>query len=160
MKISISFLDNLNRRWFNIAMEWTKDGYLVTDDVHHFDVDSIHNFLTNSYWAKGRSKEAVITTIQNSFSIGLFYNGEQIGFARVITDYITFAYLCDVYVLEGHRKKGIGHFLMDCLLQHSKFSSVKWLLKTTYAQSLYKDFGFKEFESSFGWMTRTPVKGI
>lgn len=82
---------------------------------------------------------------------------EQIGFAHVITDYCTFAYLCDVYIIENHRKKGLGHFLMECLLQHPKLSSVKWLLKTTYAQSLYKDFDFKNLESPFGWMTRTAV---
>ena len=139
-------------------MEWKKDSYFVTDNPSRHDLESIYHFLTSSYWAKGRTKEMVAESIRHSFTLGMFSGEDQIGFARVITDYCTFAYLCDVYVLEAHRKKRLGHFLMECLFQHPKLASVKWFLKTTYSQSLYKDFEFKEFDSSSGWMTRTPIK--
>lgn len=140
-------------------MEWKKDTYLVTDDQEQLDLNAIHHFLTNSYWAKGRSKETLTNSIHHSFTLGMFCDGEQIGFARVITDYSTFGYLCDVYILEAHRKKGLGHFLMECLFQHPRLTSIKWLLKTSYSQSLYKDFNFKEFESTFGWMIRSsPIQ--
>jgi len=137
------------------SMEWKKDSYIVSDDSSKLDLDAIHVFLTNSYWAKNRTKEVVATSIQNSFTLGMYTpDGQQMGFSRVITDYVTFAYLCDVYILETHRKNKLGHFLMECLFEHPKLSAVKWILKTTNAQSLYRDFNFVDFESSFGWMTR------
>lgn len=150
---------SLFRACFNLTermrrMQWQKEDFVVSDEKSKLDVDSIHQFLCTSYWAKDRSKETVITSVEQSFTLGLFYKERQIGFARAITDYCTFAYLCDVYVAEEFRKNGLGHFLMDCLFKHPGLSSVKWLLKTTNAQSLYQDFGFKDIESAFGWMMR------
>jgi N-acetylglutamate synthase-like GNAT family acetyltransferase len=135
-------------------VEWRKDSFLVSDDPNRLDVTAIHQFLISSYWAEGRKKEVVEDSIRNSFSLGLYQEGKQIGFARAVTDFATFAYLCDVYVLPEFRKQRLGHFLMECLFQHPKVSSLKWLLKTTSSQSLYKDFEFKEIESAFGWMIR------
>lgn len=135
-------------------MEWEKDSFIVSDDTSKLNIDVIHHFLTNSYWGKGRTRELVIDCIQNSFSLGLFFEEKQVGYARVITDYSTFAYLCDVFVLEEYRKNRLGHFLMECLFKHPKLNSVKWLLKTSSAQSLYRDFKFKELDSTFGWMQR------
>lgn len=138
----------------NIIMEWKQGEFVVSDDKKIFDVEAIHNFLTDSYWAKGRSLQIVQESISHSFCLGLFSNGRQIGFARAITDHCTFAYLCDVYVLESYRRQGLGHFLMKSLFNHPKVQGVKWLLKTTYFQSLYADFKFQDMESSFGWMIR------
>lgn len=135
-------------------MEWEKDSFIVSDDMSKLDIELIYKFLTNSYWGKGRTKELIYDSIQNSFSLGLYLNGNQIGFARAITDYYTFAYLCDVFVIEEFRRKNLGHFLMDCLFKHPKLNKVKWLLKTTNAQTLYQDFNFKELDSTFGWMLR------
>lgn len=135
-------------------MEWEKDSFIVSDDVCKLDLEVIYEFLTNSYWGKGKTKELISDSIKNSFSLGLYFNGKQIGFARAITDYSTFAYLCDVFILEEYQRKHLGHFLMDCLFRHPKLSSLKWLLKTTNAQSLYQDFNFKELDSTFGWMLR------
>ena len=135
-------------------MEWQKDSYTVSDDITKLDIKMIHDFLTNCYWAKGRTQDVVVESIQNSFALGLYHNEQQIGFARAITDYSTFAYLCDVFVLEEYRRKHLGHFLMECLFNHPKLSAVKWLLKTTDAKSLYQDFNFKELESPLGWMLR------
>lgn len=122
-------------------MEWKKDSFVVSDDVSKLDLNVIYEFLTNSYWGKGRTKELISDSIQNSFSLGLYYNDSQIGFARVITDYCTFAYLCDVFILEQYRRKHLGHFLMDCLFKHPKLNSLKWLLKTSAAQNLYQGNG-------------------
>jgi len=135
-------------------MEWKKDSFLVSDDPNQLDVEAIHSFLTRSYWAEGRKKEVVEQSIRNSFALGLYKDGKQIGFARAITDFATFAYLCDVFVLPEFQKQKLGHFLMECLFQHPKVSSLKWLLKTTYSQSLYRDFDFNDVESAFGWMSR------
>ncbi len=138
----------------SIYMEWKQGEFVVSDDQRLFDVAAVHSFLTESYWAKGRSLQTVEKSISNSFCLGLFNNGKQVGFCRAITDYCTFAYLCDVYVLESYRKKGLGHFLMKSLFAHPKVHGVKWLLKTTYSQSLYADFNFQNIESAFGWMVR------
>lgn len=135
-------------------MEWEKDSFIVSDDISKLDINIIYGFITNSYWAKGRSQELVAESIQNSYSLGLYFQGQQIGFARAVTDYSTFAYLCDVFVLEEYRRKHLGHFLIDCLFKHPKLNSLKWLLKTRDAKTLYQDFNFKELDSTFGWMLR------
>lgn len=135
-------------------MEWQHNSFIVSDDTSKLDLEVIHEFLSNSYWGKNRSKDIVSYSIQNSFSLGLYFNGKQIGFARAITDDCTFAYLCDVFIIEEYRNNKLGHFLLDCLFKHPKVESVKWLLKTTNAQSLYQDFDFKELDSTTGWMIR------
>lgn len=134
-------------------MEWHKGKFVVSDDKALLDLNAIHNFLSKeAYWAKDRSMETIRKSIDGSFCLGLYKEIQQTGFARVITDYSTFAYLCDVYVIEEHRRKRIGHFILDCLFSIPELSQVTWLLKTTYAQSLYKDFGFLELKSIKGWM--------
>lgn len=136
-------------------MEWTKDLYVVSDDVSRLDITAVHNFLTSSYWASGRTKEAVIESIKFSLCFGLYKDEKQIGFSRVITDYTTFGFLLDVYILEEYRKRGLGHFLMESILSHSQLKSIIMLLKTTGAESLYSDFNFKEIDTA-GWMRRAP----
>jgi ribosomal protein S18 acetylase RimI-like enzyme len=138
-------------------MEWAKDSFIVSDDINKIDIDAVHKFLTNSYWAKGRTRELVAESIKSSFNIGLFQHEKQIGFARIITDFTTFGYLCDVYVLEEHRNQKLGHFLIEYLLSHPKLKTIVLLLKTTDAQSLYRDFNFKDLESPIGWMLRRPI---
>lgn len=135
-------------------MEWKKDFFTVSDDIKKLDTEAVFQFLTNSYWARGRSKETIEQSIKNSFCLGLYKDEQQIGLARVITDYVTFAYLCDVYIIEEFQRKGLGHFLMECLFLHPQMQAMKWVLKTTSAQTLYKDFEFKDLDSSFGWMSR------
>ena len=136
-------------------MELKQDGYTVSDDPKLLNVQSIHDFLAHqSYWATDRTFDAVAETLRNSLCFGLYFEGEQIGFARVITDYVAFAYLCDVYVLEEYRNRKRGQFLMECVLRHPRLYSVKWILKTTYAQSFYRRLGFEDFPCSTGWMQR------
>lgn len=123
--------------------ELSKNDYWVTTDNTKFDFDAIHKWITNSYWASGRSKEDMKKVMENSLNFGLFHNEKQIGFARVVTDYHTFAYLCDVIIDEAYRGKGLGKMLMKEVLEYPELKIMKrWLLFTKDAHGLYEQFGF------------------
>jgi N-acetylglutamate synthase-like GNAT family acetyltransferase len=123
-------------------------GYLISDDVGRLDVDAIHAYLTRSYWAEGVSREIVARAVAQSLCLGIYtLHGEQIGLIRVITDSTTFAYLCDVYVLEPHRGRGLSKAAMRFLLAHPRLQGLRRLhLVTQDAQGLYAKFGFKSVE--------------
>jgi len=115
----------------------------ISTDKDKLDISFIHKFLTNTYWAKGRTLEEVKTTIENSFCFGIYTNGKQIGFARVVTDYVVFAYIMDVFIVEEQQGKGYSSLLMDKLLNEPAFKKVKtWRLATADAHFLYEKFGF------------------
>ena len=117
--------------------------YYVTTDNSKLDFDFIHDKITNSYWANGRTREAMKKVMENSLNFGLFHNEKQIGYARVITDYHTFSYLCDVIIDEDYRGKGLGKLLMDEVLNYPELKIMKrWLLFTRDAHGLYEQFGF------------------
>ena len=119
--------------------------YWVTTDNEKLDFDSIHKWITNSYWANGRTKEAMKKVMDNSLNFGLFHNDKQVGFARVITDYHTFAYLCDVIIDEDYRGRGLGKLLMKEVLEYPPLITMKrWLLFTKDAHGLYGQFGFSK----------------
>lgn len=116
----------------------------ISTDKDKLDISFIHKFLTNTYWAKGRTLEEVKTTIENSFCFGIYTNGKQIGFARVVTDYVVFAYIMDVFIAEEQQGKGYSSLLMDKLLNEPAFKKVKtWRLATADAHFLYEKFGFE-----------------
>ncbi len=124
--------------------EYKKNDYLISTDKRKLQPKVIHDFLTKSYWAKGCSLELVQKKIKNSYCYGIYYNKKQIGFCRIISDFVTFAYLLDVFVLEEYRGRGLSKWLMKCVLKHPDLSKTKsWMLKTTDAHGLYKKFGFK-----------------
>jgi GNAT superfamily N-acetyltransferase len=103
----------------------------------------VHGFLTESYWAEGISREVVARSIENSLCFGVFCDGKQIGFARVISDYATFAYIGDVFVLESYRGHGLGKWLMECVIGHPWLQGLRrWTLLTRDAHGLYAQFGF------------------
>lgn len=121
--------------------------YWVTTDTSKMDFNSIHNWITNSYWAFGRTKDAMKKVIDNSLNFGLFHKEKQIGFARVVTDYHTFSYLCDVIIDEEYRGKGLGKFLMNEVMNYPEIKNMKrWMLFTKDAHGLYRQFGFGENE--------------
>jgi GNAT superfamily N-acetyltransferase len=124
-------------------MDWKRDGYTVSTEKDRLDRGVIHEFLRNSYWAKGIPRELVDRSIENSLCFGL-YDGERlVGFARVISDYATFAYLSDVFVLESHRGKGLGTWFMETLLAHPDLQNLRrWMLATADAHGLYRKVGF------------------
>lgn len=117
------------------------------------DVDAIHAFLTRSYRAKGISRERVAKSLDGSLGFGLFAGERQIGFARVITDRTTFAYLCDVYVLEEWRGRGLGKRLVAAVRSHPDLAGLRrFLLTTRDAHGLYEQFGFSRVGESIGVM--------
>lgn len=120
-----------------------KEEYRVTTDVSKLDIDLIHNWITNSYWAKGRTKEAMEKVIKNSLNFGIFHKDKQIGFARVVTDYHTFSYLCDVIIDDAYRGKGAGKFLMKAVMEYPELKTMKrWMLFTKDAHGFYSQYGF------------------
>ena len=118
--------------------------YEVTSDKSRFDVDAIHAFLSQTYWATGIPRATVERAIENSVCFGVLYEGAQVGFARMITDKATFAYLSDVYVLDAHRGKGLARLIMNAVQRHPDLQGLRrMLLATRDAHGLYEKYGFK-----------------
>jgi GNAT superfamily N-acetyltransferase len=125
--------------------EWTRGNYTISTDRNRLDLDMIHGFLVRSYWAEGRSRERVAQSIDRSLPFGLYHGEEQIGFARVLTDYVVLAFLADVFVLESHRGMGLGTWLVEVVTSHPDLHPIRrWLLGTRDAHELYRKFGFEE----------------
>jgi GNAT superfamily N-acetyltransferase len=128
--------------------ELSHAGYLISDDPARLEVDAIHAFLTRSYWAEGIPRDVVARSVANSLCLGIYTAScEQVGLVRIITDYTTFAYLCDVYVLEAHRGRGLSKAAMDLLITHPKLQGLRRMqLVTNDAHGLYARYGFKVVE--------------
>ncbi len=119
-------------------------GYAISTERERMDLAAIHAYLTRSYWSPGVSFETVARSVENSLPFGAFFGGEQVGFARVITDRTTFAYLADVYVLEAHRGRGLSKQLMAAVSAHPDLKGVRrFMLLTRDAHGLYSQFGFR-----------------
>ncbi len=124
--------------------EHRRGQFLVSTDPARLDLDFIHGYLTRSYWSEGISREIVEGGIANSLCFGVYEGDRQVGFARVVTDYATFAYLADVFIIESHRGKGLSKFLMECIVNDSRLQGFRrWILGTRDAHSLYEQYGFK-----------------
>ncbi len=144
-------------------MELVKTQYSISTDPQRLDIDAVHAFLSRSFWAEGISRELVAKSIANSVCFGLFDSalsadgtstrgehdqGMQIGFARVVTDRATYAYLCDVYVLESHRGRGLGKWLIEAVMAHPDLQGLRrFQLVTSDAHSLYARHGFAVLEN-------------
>jgi len=129
------------------AMEFQGGEWVVSTDRARLDRDLIHRILAHSYWAEGVPRQVVERSLENSLCFGVFEDGVQIGFARVITDYATYAYLADVFILETHRSRGAARFLMECILRHPQLQNLRrWTLVTRDAHALYAKFGFTPLE--------------
>ncbi|MNF50883.1 hypothetical protein D3C84_321900 [compost metagenome] len=116
----------------------------VSADKKKLDIPFIQDFLKDIYWAAGRTIDEVQTTIDNSFCFGIYLDDKQIGFARVITDYVVFAYVMDVFITEEQRGKGYSSILIEAMMNEPKLKEVKiWRLATKDAHFLYQKFGFK-----------------
>jgi GNAT superfamily N-acetyltransferase len=124
---------------------WTRaDGHEVSTDPDRLDIGRIHRFLCTSYWSPGIPLEVVQRAVGNSLPFGLYTpSGEQIGFARTITDRATYAYLADVYIEADHRDDGLGKFLISCVMAHPELQGLRrWALATADAHGLYARHGF------------------
>ncbi len=118
-------------------------GYQISTDPSHLDVDAIHAFLVSSYWSTGIPRDVVERSIAGSLCFGVYLQGEQVGFARVIGDAATFAYVGDVYILEPHRGRGLSKLLMKAVMEHPDLEGLRRIqLATRDAHGLYRAFGF------------------
>jgi GNAT superfamily N-acetyltransferase len=139
-----------------MSQTWHRDDYLISTDRSRLDLDLIHNYLSNeSYWATGRSREVIARSIENSLSFGIFKADEQVGFGRVVTDYATFAWIADVFVLPEHRGRGLSKWLMEIMLAHPDLQGFRrWVLSTKDAHGVYEKFGFIKLHRPERWMER------
>jgi GNAT superfamily N-acetyltransferase len=138
-----------------MACEWRRGAYLVTTDKARLDLEMVHGFLKTSYWAAGISADVVMRSVENSLAFGLFRGDERVGFARVVTDYATFAYLADVFVLEPHRGQGLGRWMMEVVFSHPELQGLRrWMLATRDAHGLYRKYGYTELERPQIFMER------
>ena len=132
--------------------------YEISTDKTRLDLELIHDYLSNrSYWAQGRSLEATKESIEHSLCFGLYDGNQQVGFARVVTDYATFAWLCDVFVIESHRGRGLGKAMVARAVAHPELQGLKlFLLATRDAHELYRQYGgFKALQEPEKWMVRS-----
>ena len=129
---------------------------IISTDKVKLDLEMIHEFLSEeSYWAKGRTKEAVLKSIENSICFGIYEGEKQIAFARVVTDYVVFAWVMDVFVVPEARGNGIGKLLMEQVTHHADLIAVQgWGLKTFDAHSLYEKQGFTKIECPIIFMEK------
>ena len=124
-------------------------------DKRRFDLVAIHAFLSQTYWSPGISMAVVERAVENSLAFGVLHGQEQVGFARVVTDKATFAYLADVYILEAHRGKGLSRRLLEVIQAHDDLQGLRrFLLATKDAHGLYARFGFKELANPSRMMER------
>ncbi len=124
--------------------EFRKDDFVISTDKRKLNFKTIHHFLTNCYWPNGISMKLVKKAARNSIGFGVYHKKEQIGYARVITDYVRFGYLADVFIIEQYRGKGLSKWLMKIILNHPELKNIHaWMLATKDAHGLYEKFGFK-----------------
>jgi GNAT superfamily N-acetyltransferase len=138
-----------------MAIEQQVGEYIISTDKTKLDLEVIHSYLVNCYWAKGIPKDIVARSIEHSLCFGIYLGKEQVGFSRVITDYATFMYLADVFVLEPHQGKGLSVAMMDLIVNHPDLQGVRtWTLLTKDAQGLYKKFDFQNHVDPTRFMIR------
>jgi GNAT superfamily N-acetyltransferase len=126
-----------------VAMEWWRDEYSINDDPQRMDIDVVCAMLDQSYWAADRPHERTVQALANSICFNLYHRDLQVGFARVVTDQATFTWVADVIIQPEHRGRGLGKWLMACLLSHPAVQGTRLLLKTRDAHGLYEQFGFQ-----------------
>ncbi len=138
-------------------VESKRENFTISTDPARLDIDVICDFLSRSYWANDRPRERIERSLANSLVFGMYDEDlvKQIGLARVVTDYATFAWLCDVFIEDAYRGKGLGKWLMETILSHPDLQGLRrWLLATHDAHELYAQFGWKPLEKPERWMGR------
>jgi GNAT superfamily N-acetyltransferase len=141
----------------NSPSEAVRDGFLISTDPERLDLDAIERLLRSAYWAPTRSRESIERGVQNSLCFGLYetQSGRQIGLTRVVTDFATFPWLCDVIVEEEHRGNGLGRWMMETVFSNPDVRDVsRWILATRDAFALYEPLGFVPLAHPGRWMER------
>lgn len=132
---------------------YQRDNFHISTDPSLLDLTVIHNYLTHSYWSPGVPQEVVANALRHSLCFGLYEADKQIGLARVITDYSTFAYLCDVFIVGDYQQQGLGTWLMECVTQCPALTGIRtFLLATRDAHGLYNKVGFAVMNNPERWM--------
>jgi GNAT superfamily N-acetyltransferase len=134
-------------------MEWKREKFRIVDDPAAINVEVVSRLLAETYWGHRRPRAVIEKLIQNSLCFSLFSDHEQIGFARVATDYTVFSWLSDLVIADAYRNRGLGEWMLDCILKHPSISQTQLVLQTRSAYPLYERFGF---ETSDKLMTRVP----
>jgi GNAT superfamily N-acetyltransferase len=138
-----------------MVQEWRWGDYTISTDKQRVDLDVVHGYLVRSYWAEGVPREIVQRSIEHSLVFGVYKGAEQVGFTRVISDLATFAYLCDVFILEAYRGQGLSVWLMECIVAHPDLQGLRrWALFTRDAHGLYEKVGFKRATTAERLMER------
>lgn len=138
---------------------WHRGEFTISTDRGRLDLGTIHAFLTTSYWAEGIDPETVRRSIEHSLPFGVYHGERLVGFGRIITDYTTFGYLADVFVIPEYRGRGLSVWLVECMLAHPELQRLRgWGLKTTSAQRLYERFGFGVIPSPVVYMHKPGVR--
>jgi GNAT superfamily N-acetyltransferase len=131
------------QRTGDVPIEVVRGEYVVSTDRSRIDVAAVHAFLSNTYWSPGVPEDVIRRAIAGSICFGIYHGSDQVGFARVITDRATYAYLSDVYVLESHRGRGLSRWMMEVIMSHPDLQGLRrFSLSTRDAHGLYKKFGF------------------
>ena len=134
-------------------MDFKKDRFYISTENDKMDIELIHSFLNRSYWAEGISKESIRRSIEGALCFGVFENDKQVGFARMVTDRATFAYLADVFIIEEYRGLGLSKWLIEVILAHPDLQGLRRImLATRDAHELYKKFGFTPLNNVDRWM--------
>ena len=135
--------------------EWKRGEFTISTDAARLDLGMIHEFLTASYWAAGVPLDVVKRSIEHSLPFGVYHHERQVGFARVVTDYATFAYLADVFVITAYRGRGLAKWLVEAVVAHPELQGLRrWMLATRDAHTLYAKVGFVEIKAPERWMER------
>ena len=140
---------------------FTKKGFSISNDKALIDFETVYNYLSNdSYWAQGIPADRLRKAIENSICFGVYHQNKQAGFARVVTDNATFAYICDVFILADYKRLGLSKWLMQTIRQHPELQGLRrWSLATADAHGLYAQFGFTVISRPDRWMEIfTPYK--
>ena len=137
----------------NACLEFCHGEFTVSTDRERIDLDVVHGFLTECYWAKGIPRDVVARSMENSLCFGLYGAGKQVGFARVISDYATYAYIGDVFVLGPFRGRGLGKWLIECVMKYPRLHGLRrWSLVTRDGHGLYSQFGFEPLKKPQNYM--------
>jgi GNAT superfamily N-acetyltransferase len=137
------------------TIEVHRDSFTISTDPARLDIDAIADMLTRAYWAKGRTRDVIARYIEHSLTFGMYDGDRQIGLARLVTDYATFAWLCDVFIHEDYRGRGLGKWLMETIHSHPDLQGLRrWILATRDAHGLYKQFGWTPLANPERWMEK------
>lgn len=136
------------------SLDWTEGNFKISTNKSLLSLDRICELLSKSYWANNRTNEIIAKSIENSICYGVYAHGEQIGFGRIITDYATTYYICDVIIDEKYRGQGLGKKLVECMIGSEDLKNNTGILATRDAHGLYRQFGFANTENMF--MLRRP----